>query len=208
MDAKGKKYYVKFYSNPDQARVEELAGKLFNIMGVETPGAKFREVNDKQALVTPWNEDLKRIPRDDFSKLNTQQQGQLASMYHAAVLTKNWDVLGLEWDNVVVNTKTENLVEVDTGGSFNFRAQGANKPYGEDIGELKSLLDPGKAAGEVFGTTFKLNPAVELKSVEKLKNMNMEAVNKAFMSSGLSNAAELHRVFLARRNLLLAHYQS
>jgi hypothetical protein len=204
-DAEGNRYYVKYYRNPDQARVEELSSKIFGHMGVETPRPALREVNGKQALMTSWNTDLKQIePRE--CKLNEQQQEQIGRMYLAAVLTKNWDVAGLTHDNIVLNTKTGDLVEVDAGGSKHFRAQGGPKDYGPDANELTSLRNPANASGEIFNKVFTQNPKAETKAVDWVKNLPMNTIKDEFEKSGLPNHATLYNSFEKRREAILAHY--
>ena len=51
----GNKHYVKFYKNPDQAKVEALTGKLYNHMGINTVNPEMKNINGRDAIVTPWN---------------------------------------------------------------------------------------------------------------------------------------------------------
>jgi hypothetical protein len=205
-DAQGHKFYVKFYANPDQARTEELASGLFELMGNKTPGPRVTEVNGKQALVTAWNDRLEQLSPHDFKKLSDTQNLQVARMYHAATLTKNWDVLGLVHDNLVRHKDTGEMVEVDTGGSFNFRAQGGHKDYGPDIAEQKSLRNPQNASGDVFNHVFSKHPDLEKTSLDTIQHLDMGKVKGLFEKSGLKNRTELYDNFAKRRTALLAHY--
>lgn len=204
-DQQGGKHYVKYYRNPDQARVEELSSKIFNHMGIETPGPKVKKVNGKLAVTTPWNDHYKRLDPEDFENLGPEHHKQIARMYHAAVLTKNWDVVGLEHDNIVHNPKTDNLVQVDTGGSFHFRAQGEPKEggYGDDVKEVNSLRTPHWPSGHVFNHVFRHSPEAMDHGLEAVRNLPMDQIHKDFKDSGLSNWQELHANFTARREKLL-----
>jgi hypothetical protein len=129
---------------------------------------------------------------------------QIAKAYMASVLTKNWDVVGLSHDNLVRNKVTGDMVEVDTGGSFNFRAQGEHKDFGHDIGEYKTLMDKQYPAGQVFTKIFENDPGLVKKALGAVKDIDMSKIKSMFASSGLKNQAELYDAFSARRDLLLA----
>lgn len=205
-DATGEHHYVKFYANPEQGKTEALASALFEEMGAKTPSPKMMQVNGKPAVVTKWNTNYETLRPSDFRKLTSDQQLQVARMYHAATLTKNWDVLGLTHDNVVRDKTSGDMVEVDTGGSFKFRAQGGPKDYGPDIAEQKSLRNPSNASGDVFNHIFAKNPALEHASLDKIRGLDMTKVQDMFAKSGLKDQADLFKNFAARRTALLAHY--
>lgn len=204
-DADGNKFYVKFYANPDQGRSESLAGHVFNKMNARTPGAQVSTVNGETALVTPWNSDVQQVGREGLLKAaqDPKTARQLADMYHAAVLTKNHDVVGEAYDNIVVSKKTGNLFEIDTGGSFKFRAMGGAKPYGSDIAEYDSLMDPKYQAGQIFSAAKKAHPQAFEDSLKNIANMDMVAVKQHFDASGLKDSDELWANFQARRTALL-----
>jgi hypothetical protein len=206
----GKKYYVKFYNNPEQAKSEALAGKIYNHMGIGTVNPEYRDMPNhplgRHAVVTEWNENLSQMRPRDFENLNSEQQNQVGKMYHGAVLTKNWDIAGLVHDNIVQNKANQDLHSVDQGGVFEFRARGGAKPYGPDIGEHQSLRGNGEASGHIFDTVFKQNPRAELEGAKAVKGMNDEHVKNLFATSGLSNSDQLYSNFMARKGKLLQHY--
>ena len=55
---------------------------------------------------------------------------QIQQDFVAHVLARNWDMIGLEMDNALVDPDTDTLIWVDLGGSGEFRAQGRSK---EDV---------------------------------------------------------------------------
>lgn len=203
VDSAGQKHYIKQYSNPDQAKVEALSGKLYGMMGVKTANPEYA---GSGRVTTPWNENLKRMEPRDFERLNPTQQHQIGRMYHAATLTKNWDIVGLEHDNIMHNTATGDLHAIDHGGAFHFRARGGPKDFGSDIGEHKTLRNNDGASGHVFSTVFKQNPNVERESLEGVRQLHPDRVHQAFRDSGLKNWQDLHQNFEARRQKLLGHY--
>jgi uncharacterized protein len=205
-DDNGQHHYVKFYANTQQAHVEQLASHLFEQLGAKTPSPRVAKVNGNEALITRWNDNLKRVSPAQFGKLNEKQQEQIAKMFMGAVLTKNWDVVGSGYDNIVRDKTTGDMVEVDTGGAFHFRAQGSPKPYGPDIAEFESLRNPDHPAGQVFNKLFKQNPQAVQSAIEAVQNLNMTSITKDFEASGLENQKELLIAFKARRKALLAKF--
>lgn len=197
------KHYIKYYKNGDQAKTEALTGKIYNHMGIHTLDPHYEKIGNKHAIVTPWNDDLKSMHPASFSKLNPKQEGQIGRMYHAAILTKNWDIIGLEHDNVMHNQKTGNIHAIDHGGAFEFRAQGGHKDYDPDIKEKHSLLDTSLPSGQVFHRVFSKNPKAEKEGLKAVKGMDMTHIHTLFKTSGLKNWESLHKNFVAKRDKLL-----
>jgi hypothetical protein len=205
-DGAGEKYYIKHYRNPDQSRVEALTASIYDHMGIKTVSPVHTRVNGQPALLAKWNPHLEQIDAHHFEKLTHPQQYQIGKMYHAAVLTKNWDIVGLVHDNIVRHKHDGDLYSVDQGGAFHFRAQGSAKPYGPDIEEHDSLRNNHRASGHVFSTVFRQNPGAEHVGLESVRSMDMDHVKHLFRRSGLSNWRDLHQNFTARREALLHHY--
>jgi hypothetical protein len=200
----GEKHYVKFYKNPDQAKTETLTSRIHEHMGIHTLHPEHKVIDGKHAVVTKWNEHLSKMEPHEFEHLNHDQQKDIGKMYHAAVLTKNWDIVGLDHDNIEKDKHTGKLHSVDAGGAFHFRAQGGPKHYGPDVDEKHTLLNrPGEASSHVFSTVFKQNPEAKKHGLEAVRKMDMSHVHKLFKNSGLSNHHELYSNFVERRNKLL-----
>lgn len=200
----GEKHYVKRYKNPDQAKVEALTGHIYEHMGIKTAKP---ELHDGHSISSKWNENLEGMKPKQFENLNTKQANQIGKMYHGAILTKNWDIAGLEHDNIMHNKKTKDLHAIDHGGALNFRAQGSHKDFGPDIAEKKSLLNPDNASGHIFNHTFKHHPGAEQHGLEAVKNIDDKHIHHLFKNSGLSNWEELHKNFKARKQALLDSYK-
>lgn len=207
-DENGVKHYVKFYKNPQQARVEVAASKIHQQMGIKTLKPFLVRKNGKVGVATKWNDDLEvRKPRA-FENLNHEQAHDIAKIHHAAVLTKNWDAVGLEHDNINFHKQTNHVYSVDHGGTFEFRAQGAHKPYGKDIDEIHSLTSGrNEASAHVFNHTFKTYPEAEKAGLDAVKKLRRTSVQNAFKSAGLADHKERADTFWTRRSLLLKHYK-
>ncbi len=132
----GQRYYVKLYADPNQARTELASNAIHRMLGVEMPEVTLRDWDGKLALVSKWRPDLKAMSAADM--INRPEE--MAKIFHASVLTKNWDVVGLEFDNVML-AKNGRLVMIDAGGSFKYRARGGAKAYEAIPEEVKTLRD-------------------------------------------------------------------
>jgi hypothetical protein len=201
----GEKYYVKHYANSDQAKVEALTGKIYKHMGISTLNPEYKEINGKPSIATKWNPNLSSVKPKEFENTNKTQAKQIGKMYHAAALTKNWDIVGLEHDNIMKDS-SGNMVSVDHGGSFHFRARGGPKDYGSDIKEHESLRNNSEASGHVFSSVFEKHPQAEKESIDAVKKIDDEHVHGLFKNSGLSNWKELHKNFMERKSKLLSKY--
>ena len=199
----GEKHYVKHYKNADQAKTEALTGKIYKHMGIKTLDPEYHEINGKPSISTKWNPDVKTMHPSEYEKLKPEQAKQIGKMYHGAILTKNWDIVGLQHDNIVKHQKTGDLHAIDHGGAFNFRAQGGHKDYGPDIAEKKSLKDNDNASGHVFTSVLSKHPEAEKAGIDAVRKIDDEHVHGLFKNSGLSNWKELHSNFMERKKKLL-----
>lgn len=200
----GEKHYVKHYSNPDQAKVEALTGAIYKHMGIHTVDPK---LHGGSGISSKWNPDVHQMKPHEFEHLNSHQANQIGKIYHAGILTKNWDIVGLEHDNILHNKKTGNLHAIDHGGAFHFRAMGGHKDYGPDIAEKDSLRNFGGASAHVFNHTFAHHPEAEKHGLEAVKNMDDSHIKHLFSTSGLDNQHQLHHNFMKRKEALINSYK-
>lgn len=203
----GKTHYLKQYADKDQGKVEALTAKIYEHMGIKTVSPRIEHDGGKEYVASEWNEHLKPMKPHQFNSLNSKQAEQIGRMYHAAVLTKNWDIIGLTHDNVLQHQHTGDIHAIDHGGAFHFRARGSSKNYGLDIDEHRSLRHNDQASGHVFSTVFHQHPTAELEGLKAVENIDDEHVRSLFSNSGLSNWKELHQNFNQRKKALLAKYE-
>lgn len=145
------KHYVKTYANDQQARTEVAAAHVYHKIGVPTLNPSLAKTGGKTAVMTSWRDDLQDVKpwKTPYAALPDHDQQQLANHFVAAVVTKNWDAVGLEHDNIMRAPSGE-LHSVDLGGSMRFRAMGKPKPFGADVDEYRSLRAPHLPAGQAF----------------------------------------------------------
>lgn len=195
-DQTGKKYYVKLYKNIDQGRVEVLANGILQRLGIRTVDSQIGKVGGREAIIAPWNESFARIKPSVMEKFTSSRHlSQLADMEIGAKLTKNWDIVGLEYDNVVLDKLTDDLIAVDQGGSFHFRAQGAPKEYGPDPSDT-DFTKSNNAATRVF------KQVDEGRRTDAVNRLTKIPVKDLFDQSGLKNADALYKNYVTRAQRL------
>jgi hypothetical protein len=199
----GQKYYAKFYKNHAQGRQEVLAAKVaHNLLNVQTLKPEIISIEGKKSVASKWRDDVHSVPwaSGAVKNLNKTQRMQLARMYYAAVLTKNWDVLGVDFANIGMTSDGE-LVQLDTGGAFEFRAQGKPKPYDSDVSELQNFLNPAYPSGKVFGELKKIDPAAFKEALFEVESMQSDEIDQTFGS--VAGGAEKKATFLERRKKVI-----
>ena len=201
-DETGTKHYVKYYDNPMQARSEVAAGHIYNSMGLKTLNHHLVNNNGRLVVASVWHNNL--TPMDAQGYKNLRDKDQLARSFHAAILTKNWDSTGLHHDNISLD-RNGNMVHLDMGGVFKFRAQGGPKPYDPDIGELTSLVnkDLNPTAHDAF-----LNVTLDhhKRALETTSKIDPNAVLHTFKILGLSDPHEHAQALIGRRDLLIKKF--
>lgn len=173
----GEHWYLKFYKNPDQARVEFIANAVYEKLGIKVPKSELIEVEGKLAFASKEVPNVQGIYREEQQASPDIRNGFVADAYLA-----NWDVVGLNYDNIVKDA--DGMYRIDNGGSLVFRAQGANKEYTVDaIPELESMLDPEFPAGKVFaGITEK---EMQSQARHLIEHLNEQAIDHIIDESGL-----------------------
>lgn len=207
-DESGQKHYVKIAKDPEQARQEVASSQIHELMGVNTLKPMLIKKGKRVGTATKWNGDLETKSPKHFETLDHDQAAQITRIHHAAVITKNWDSVGLVHDNVMFHNKTGAAHAVDQGGSFNFRAQGGHKDYGADIGEIKSLRDKdmNRSAAHVFHHTFKNHPDIEKNELTSVHKLNYNDVHEIFKKNGVKDPKAMADTLMKRKELLLKHY--
>lgn len=202
-DPHGNKHYIKFYNNPQQARSEVAASKIYNLIGLHTLDHRLVQHNGKLGVATSWRDDLTPLNAESYNQADDHMKSQIAKSMHAAILTKNWDAVGLDFDNIAKD-RHNNLVHLDMGGVFKWRAQGGAKDYGDDISEVKSLMDPkmNYSAHHVFS---KPSIAHHQQTIDSSTNIDPHKVAHIFKTTGVSDP-EAHTNALLNRAKSLRDY--
>ncbi len=133
-----------------QTQYESLANDIYAVVGIPVPHHILDEKN--KALILEFIEgkslaSIKSSPTFDKIKKDIQKG------FVIDALLANWDVIGLNMDNILIPANESSPVRIDNGGTFIFRAQGGKKPFGKAVTELDTLRDKKAApqASIIFG---------------------------------------------------------
>lgn len=155
-DKAGKLYVRKRGGNADHLREETHADALYRAAGLDVPKFKRFDLPGGPVKLSRFEPDavtLRELVTTDPAA-HDRAVAELRKGFAVDALLGNWDVVGVQLDNVLV-TKAGKVLRVDNGGSLRFRAQGAKKSasqWSKAVGELNSLRDPGinPSAAAVF----------------------------------------------------------
>lgn len=136
-DKDGNSFVVKGGNSPEHIKSEVAANAIYEAAGVAVPRTKLDESNpDKPRQVSEY---VDAKPLASVTGATREKAiGEIQKGFAVDALLANWDVVGLEQDNVLV-PKSGAPLRVDNGGSLKFRAQGKDKPFGPTVGELDTL---------------------------------------------------------------------
>ena len=198
----GTRYYVKIPKNEDRARNEILAGKLYELAGIDVPQLQPAKLKGKDAVAS------KIIPglREDPHALRSGKVPGVAEGMATDAWLANWDVVGLDYDNLLVN-KEGKAQRVDTGGALRYRAMGSPKggAFGDKITEFDVFMDPYSKSGSVFS---KLSPEQIVASIDRVLAIPEDKIRKVVEEWGPKDSKEktkLLKTLLARRKDLAKH---
>jgi hypothetical protein len=150
VDKEGKgKWVVKTGGAEGQNVAEKTANDVYNTLAkpLNAAGSVESRLSPDGRLVNKFIDGGKVV--GDMGSLELQRSGAYDKMkgsHIADALVANWDFMGLSRDNVMVDPNG-NVTRIDTGGTFNYRAQGANKAYGAIPMEMWTLR---KGQGKYF----------------------------------------------------------
>jgi len=138
----GKRVVVKrgaFQSGNPEAHInnEFDMNRYLHELGVGVPDARMTEEYGRPTMITDYEEGAKPI-RANRDLTPTEDTPKLREDVVPHALIANWDVLGMDLDNVL-RRPDGSLTYVDVGGAGAFRAQG--QPKGNRFGNIVSELD-------------------------------------------------------------------
>jgi hypothetical protein len=155
-DEQGRKWLVKTYGGSrDRVATELLANAVYRAMGAGAADAGTLREGDAVALTYPLVDGEVREQKYGKPDAWGGPSRKLGDHYMTDALVGNWDFVGLTRDNVLWQADPGDPdgeprpVRIDQGGTFQYRAQGAPKPYGPVPTEVWTMRSP---KGQGFGT--------------------------------------------------------
>lgn len=141
----GEQKVLKQSTGPDHLREEYAANRVYKALGVPVPNVKL--ARDKEGSLVQVADYVKGTPLGELGPSERERAIEsLKDGFIADALLGNWDVLGMDEDNILWDGSK--AWRVDNGGAMRYRAQGASKEFGDEVGELESMRDPSRGAGK------------------------------------------------------------
>lgn len=129
-------HYVKWPNSSVRAKVEALTALLYEYAEVPVPTVRVIKYGGKDAVMSDWIENAETMSWAEIAKHKDVREGFAADAWLA-----NWDVVGLQADNIVKGPGNK-AYRIDVGGSMLFRAQGKPKPFPAAVPELETMRSP------------------------------------------------------------------
>ncbi len=179
-DADGNKYVVKYGNSPEHVTSESAVNDIYKAAGVPIPEHKL-DVSDPErpAQITAF------VPSTPMGELKGDAKDmaidQVKQHFAVDALVGNWDVIGMVGDNVLMGNDGK-AYRVDNGGSLTFRAQGGEKPFGNQVGELDTMR-ASRTGKPVFGSLTNAEVAVQIRNLEPRTAAIIAATPRALRST-------------------------
>ena len=199
-DPQGQDWYIKWGMGPERTSNELLAAKLYELAGVKIP--------ELRAIKTPYGPGLasKIIPGLVSDKNAVRGHADALAGFAADAWLANWDVAGLEFDNLLHHPGKNEAYRVDTGGALEWRAMGApkGKHFGEDAGEMRTLRD--RSMNPNSAEIFEKMPDEMLRaSIDRVLRIPDDAIRQTVAKYGHGTGQQkqaLAAKLIARKNSL------
>jgi predicted DNA-binding WGR domain protein len=201
-DPTGQEWYVKWPNDPDAIASEVLAAKLYALAGLASQDCMVVTKDGKPAIATKWVNIKKAASPGMLADVVGVRSGFAVDAWLG-----NWDVVGMGLDNLQIGPDGK-AHRVDAGGSLEYRAQGAKKPFGPKVDEIDTLRDAklNPHAAAVFG---QMKEADLVASVAKVLSIDDSAIRALVFDHGPGTEAQkkaLADTLIARKADLLARF--
>lgn len=189
----GKKWVMKSTTagvKPDHLRSEALADELYRKIGMNVPRSGIVETAEGPVKLSEFLDDGKTLGdwlKGKSAAEQAQMFRQIGDGFTADALLGNWDVVGLNLDNVLVVKGT--AYRIDNGGALLYRAQGAPKHnFGAVVDELTTLRDPAvnSQTARVFGHLTEDDINAQIETLLKKRDEVLDAVSDTSLRKTLA----------------------
>lgn len=163
------------------------ANQAYRALNVPVPPAQIYILSTKEGLKAAiLSEFLNGISLKSYIKSGSKEQilavkAQLRKHFVADCLLGNWDVIGLNMDNIIIDN-TGTAWRIDNGGSLEYRAQGELKgtAFGPVVFELETLTDPFKnpEAAKIFQGITEEEIIIQIHEIEQRYEALLSAVSE------------------------------
>jgi hypothetical protein len=190
----GSRWYIKTARDSAQLRSEALALDLYRAAGLDVPDVVVGRGVDGLGSTQIASRFLGDATSDLRERLADEAyRRQLQEGFAADAWLGNWDVLGLGLDNVLT-TAAGTPIRIEAGGALRFRAQGAAKAFGDEVGEFDTMREAGRGAGRAFAG---MTPEQLIASAERIRKVTPTKIKALVKRNDLDPA--LADTLIARR---------
>lgn len=197
-------WYIKTPNSLDNAKNEVLAGKLYQLAGVEAPDLAIVDYNGRPGIASKIIEGL----TEDSASLRAGTVSNVGDNFAVDAWLANWDVVGLSYDNLLV--KGNRAIRVDTGGALRYRAQGGLKgaAWGDTVSELDTLRDAGlnPQAASVFGNVTDDQIRAGVTRIARITDKQIDDLVGLYGPAAAPERQALAATLKARRDDLTTRY--
>jgi SPP1 gp7 family putative phage head morphogenesis protein len=173
-DEKGNKWVLKEGNSPEHVREEFATEEVYRSMGVAIPDSHLYDGPDgNPAKLSRWIEGKELGALS--SKERDKAEAEIRKGFAADALLGNWDAVGANGDNVLVDGDGK-VWRIDVGGSMRFRAQGKlkdAKDWNEYPTDLWSLKRSSSAHDQIRAKIFS-----DLTHDERVRQMREVLANR------------------------------
>lgn len=186
-DSEGNPWVVKEGGSPEHCFNEYQANRAYTALDVPVPTGEIFTITKgskkkKTLLVNSW---IKGTLLNQYLKKTSPEKAlavksQLRKHFVVDCLLGNWDAIGMEFDNIIVD---ENDIpwRIDNGGALEYRSQGKKKgkEWGPKVKELSTLLDHeiNPITAEIFENLSRDEILQQIEEIEQKQDELIEAVN-------------------------------
>ncbi len=133
---------------------EFYTNKAYRALGIKVPEVYLYDLESRPTMLSQYipGQTLAAYMQHATRKAKNNVFKKIQKGFVADCLLGNWDVVGLNFDNIIIDEHADPW-RVDNGGGLFYRAQGAlKKSWGGDVTELNTMRNPklNYSAGTVF----------------------------------------------------------
>jgi SPP1 gp7 family putative phage head morphogenesis protein len=199
----GQKWLIKFPDSEDNVRNEVLAGKLYQLAGIETPELHLIRYKGKPALASRMIDGIR-----EGSATELAANGEVMDGFAVDAWLANWDSIGLNFDNTVL--KGTKAIRIDVGGSMRYRATGGLKgdAWGDEVLEIDTLRNPATAAqaAKVFGKITATQLKASAERVARLSDADIRALVEQYGPLDARDRNALADRLIARKQFIAERF--
>lgn len=201
--ATGQRWLLKFPDSEDVARNEVLAGKLYELAGIEVPELHVVKFQGRFALASRLIDDIQEVGADRLRATPSVLEGFGVDAWLA-----NWDSIGLNFDNTVL--RGGRAIRIDVGGSLRYRATGGLKgaDWRDEVLEIDTMRNRATApqAARVFGSMTQAQLEAAVARVLRISDDDIRATVERYGPLDARERTKLADRLIARKRYLAARF--